>query len=122
MGSDEIKNKKSKDKSEKKDKKISTESGIKKEKKDKKQDKAKKDKLASALERHLETTTEEPTKVDTPKKSSKSTDPEDLIKTAEELVPFALPLADDKAHKKLYKLIKKGMSFLHPSVPHLHPV
>ncbi|RKU49617.1 snoRNA-binding protein [Coniochaeta pulveracea] len=111
MASDDVKkSSKSKDKSEKKDKKRSEEGGIKKEKKDKKSEKKKADKLASALERHLN---DSPADVDapgaegTPKKSGK-VDPEDLIKPAEELVPFALPLADEKAHKKIYKLIKKG--------------
>lgn len=117
MASDDVKkSSKSKDKSEKKDKKRSEEGGIKKEKKDKKSEKKKADKLASALERHLN---DSPADVDapgaegTPKKSGK-VDPEDLIKPAEELVPFALPLADEKAHKKIYKLIKKGMCLTFP--------
>lgn len=100
MGStDKIKEKK--DKSEKKDKKekkaLTEDAGVKKEKKsDKKEKKEKTEKLAKAVEAHLE--------------KEGSVDPEDVVKTAEELVPFALPLADDKTHKKIYKLIKKGMS------------
>ena len=107
MGStDKIKEKK--DKSEKKDKKekkvLSEDAGVKKEKKaDKKEKKEKTEKLAKAVEAHLE--------------KEGSVDPEDAIKTAEDLVPFALPLADDKTHKKIYKLIKKGMSFP-PSIAH----
>ena len=111
MGADKIvvvkkdkKEKKSKDKSEKKEKKIA-EGGVTKEKKDKKKDKVKQDKLARALDAHLQADAaasfeDDETKADV--------DPEDLIKPAEELVPFALPLADDKTHKKIYKLIKKG--------------
>jgi H/ACA ribonucleoprotein complex subunit 2 len=110
MASDDVKkSSKSKDKSEKKDKKRSEDAGIKKDKKDKKSEKKKADKLASALERHLTESGADVEAEGTPKKSGK-VDPEDLIKPAEELVPFALPLADEKAHKKIYKLIKKGMS------------
>lgn len=97
MGStDKIKEKKDKsDKKDKKDKKMSEEAGVKKDKKEgKKEKKEKSEKLAKAVEAHLE--------------KEGSVDPEDVVKTAEELVPFALPLADDKTHKKIYKLIKKG--------------
>ena len=97
------KEKKSKDKAEKKDKKRS-EDGIRKEKKDKKKDKVKQDKLARALDAHLADAAAD---VET-KEEAVEVDPEDIIKPAEELVPFALPLADEKAHKKIYKLIKKG--------------
>ncbi|KAJ9157148.1 L30e-like protein [Coniochaeta hoffmannii] len=109
MAADELKQKKSKDKSEKKDKKRSEEGGIKKEKKDKKKDKAKQDKLVRALDAHLQAdVAASSSKDETATTHMKEVDPEDLIKPAEELVPFALPLADDKAHKKIYKLIKKG--------------
>ncbi|OIW23452.1 L30e-like protein [Coniochaeta ligniaria NRRL 30616] len=109
MASDEVKQKKSKDKSSSKDKKHSEEGGIKKEKKDKKKDKAKQDKLARALDAHLQAdAAASVSKDDTTTHEMKDVDPEDLIKPAEELVPFALPLADEKAHKKVYKLIKKG--------------
>lgn len=92
---DKIKEKKDKsEKKDKKEKKMSEEAGVKKEKKDKKEKKEKTEKLAKAVEAHLE--------------KEGSADPEDVVKTAEELVPFALPLADDKTHKKIYKLIKKG--------------
>jgi len=94
------KEKKSKDKSEKK---RSSEDGVRKEKKDKKKDKAKQEKLARALDAHLQA--DAAAQDETPE-----VDPEDIIKPAEELVPFALPLADDKTHKKIYKLIKKGAS------------
>lgn len=101
------KEKKSKDKAEKKDKKRSSDDGIRKEKKDKKQDKAKQDKLARALDAHLQADAAASVEA---QEEVAEIDPEDLIKPTEELVPFALPLADDKAHKKIYKLIKKGTS------------
>lgn len=103
------KDKKSKDKSdkkEKKDKKRSESDGIRKEKKDKKKDKAKQDKLARVLDAHLQADAA----ASDLKDDEIEVDPEDIIKPAEELVPFALPLADDKTHKKIYKLIKKGAS------------
>jgi len=111
------KEKKSKDKSEKvdkkekKDKKRSESDGIRKETKDKKKDKNKQDKLARALDAHLQAdaAASSDLKEDVDEEIP-DVDPEDLIKPAEELVPFALPLADDKTHKKVYKLIKKGMS------------
>ncbi len=100
------KDKKSKDKSEKKDKKRSDNDGVRKpEKKDKKKDKAKQDKLARALDAHLQA---DAAAAFDAEDDQPEVDPEDLIKPAEELVPFALPLADDKTHKKIYKLIKKG--------------
>ena len=102
------KEKKSKDKSDKKDKKRSESEGIRKpEKKDKKKDKAKQDKLARALDAHLQA---DAAAAFDAEDDQPEVDPEDLIKPAEELVPFALPLADDKTHKKIYKLIKKGAS------------
>ena len=117
MASDEVKQKKSKDKSTKSDKKRSEEGGIKKEKKDKKKDKAKQDKLARVLDAHLQADVAASASKDDAATEMKDVDPEDLIQPAEELVPFALPLADDKAHKKIYKLIKKGMSSP-PTLPH----
>jgi H/ACA ribonucleoprotein complex subunit 2 len=114
MASEEVKQKKSKDKSSSKDKKRSEEGGIKKEKKDKKKDKAKQDKLARVLDAHLQADVAAAAGNDDTAHEMKDVDPEDLIKPAEELVPFALPLADDKAHKKIYKLIKKGMFAICP--------
>lgn len=103
------KDKKSKDKSEKKEKKEKKRSesdGVRKEKKDKKKDKAKQDKLARALDAHLQA--DAAASFEASKDVEVSVDPEDIIKPSEELVPFALPLADDKTHKKIFKLIKKG--------------
>ena len=113
MAADDVKQKKSKDKSEKKDRKRSEEGGIKKDKKDKKQDKKKQDKLARVLDAHLQADVAASADKDV-SHEMKDVNPEDLIQPAEELVPFALPLADDKAHKKIYKLIKKGP---YPSTP-----
>src|SRR4051794_19946337 len=87
------KEKKSKDKSEKKDKKRSENDGVHKEKKDKKKDKAKQDKLARALDAHLQADAAASFEA---QDNQAEVDPEDIIKPAEELVPFALPLADDK--------------------------
>ena len=101
------KEKKSKDKSDKKDKKRSDDGVRKPEKKDKKKDKAKQDKLARALDAHLQA---DAAAAFDAEDDQPEVDPEDIIKPAEELVPFALPLADDKTHKKIYKLIKKGAS------------
>ncbi|KAK3307907.1 50S ribosomal protein L30e-like protein [Chaetomium strumarium] len=105
------KEKKSKDKSEKKEKKDKKEKkrseseGVHKEKKDKKKEKAKQDKLARALDAHLQADAAASVAAEG---EMVEVDPEDIIKPAEDLVPFALPLADDKTHKKIYKLIKKG--------------
>ncbi|KAL1869432.1 hypothetical protein VTK73DRAFT_3136 [Phialemonium thermophilum] len=101
------KDKKHKDKSEKKDKKRSESDGIHKEKKDKKKEKKKQERLAQALDAHLQAETAA-SAGDEGKREAAPLNPEDLIKTTDELVPFALPLADEKAHKKIYKLIKKG--------------
>ena len=83
-----------------------------KEKKDKKKDKAKQDKLARALDAHLQADAAASAGLD--EEPVIEVDPEDIIKPTEELVPFALPLADDKTHKKIYKLIKKGRPFFLP--------
>ncbi|KAK1770906.1 H/ACA ribonucleoprotein complex subunit 2 [Phialemonium atrogriseum] len=99
------KEKKSKDKAdrkEKKDKKRSESEGVHKDKKDKKKDKKKQDRLVQALDAHLQAD------VAASAGLKDDVDPEDLVKPADELVPFALPLADEKAHKKIFKLIKKG--------------
>lgn len=101
------------DKKEKKDKKRSDEAGVAKPKKEKKEKKDKKEKLAAALDEKLQQ--------DVAAQSSKAVkDDEDSDmedQSAEELplertvVPFAVPLADDKGMKKVYKTIKKGMFY-----------
>jgi len=96
-----------KDKKEKdKDKKRSDTEGVHKDKKDKKKDKKDKEKLARALEAHLAGKKSEETAL-VPKTDSDD-EGEETVQIAGNLVPFALPLADAKTHKKIYKLIKKG--------------
>ncbi|KAK3327138.1 50S ribosomal protein L30e-like protein [Cercophora scortea] len=107
-----LKKEKKKDKAEKKEKR-SESSGVSKKKEDKKEKKSKSDKLARALEsdKHvgtLDAQLQADVAASADVKEDKVDKVEELIKPAEELVPFALPLADDKAHKKIYKLIKKG--------------
>lgn len=111
MGSskDVVKKEKKERKEEKvkKDKKRSETDGISKEKKDKKKEKAKQDKIARLVDSQI--LNEAATQAAAPEPVDKSADPEDAITTADNLVPFAIPLADDKVHKTIYKLIKKGM-------------
>ena len=66
----------------------------------------KQDKLARVLDAHLQAdvAAEAGVQIET----AAAVDPEDTVKPTENLVPFAMPLADDKMHKKAYKLIKKG--------------
>ena len=104
------------DKKEKKDKKRSEADGVTKPKKDKKEKKEKKDKLAAAVETQLqaESVSEAAAPVVVDTEGVKKVVP--AVKGA--LVPFAVPLADDKAMKKVMKSIRKGKS-LHP--PNSHP-
>lgn len=110
---DEIKIKSKKDKKEKKEKKSSTD-GVhkKKDKKDKKADKEKlKQKVAETLDRQLQADAAASTRADDDADDHPGSDFEDIknpdIQT--QLVYFAVPLADVKGHKKIYKTIKKGM-------------
>ncbi|KAJ4315333.1 hypothetical protein N0V84_008408 [Fusarium piperis] len=96
------------DKKEKKDKKRSDESGVSKSKKDKKDKKDKKEKLlAAALEEKLG---QEPA----PKvaKAAEDSDVEEDkaadLPLERTVVPFALPVADEKGMKKVYKTIRKA--------------
>lgn len=99
------------DKKEKKEKKHSD--GVQKVKKDKKEKKAEKEKLkqkvADTLDMQLQADVAASTNAaddDHP-----GSDIEDIknpdVKT--QIVYFAVPLADAKGHKKIYKTIKKGM-------------
>lgn len=93
------------DKKEKKEKKRSEESGIHKTKKEKKDKKDKKEKLAAALEEKLQQDAE-------PKTVDSDSDMEDEETAADlpverTVVPFAVPLADEKGMKKVYKTIRK---------------
>ncbi|RSL55896.1 hypothetical protein CEP54_009161 [Fusarium duplospermum] len=98
------------DKKEKKDKKRSDESGVSKSKKEKKDKKDKKDKLAAALEEKLGQDS-------TPKVAAKAAAAEDSdveedkvadLPLERTVVPFALPVADEKGMKKVYKTIRKA--------------
>ncbi|KAL2687072.1 hypothetical protein Neosp_004623 [[Neocosmospora] mangrovei] len=97
------------DKKEKKDKKRSDESGVSKSKKEKKDKKDKKEKLAAALEEKLG-------QESTPKVAAKAAaDDSDVeedkaadLPLERTVVPFALPVADEKGMKKVYKTIRKA--------------
>ncbi|KAF5547082.1 H ACA ribonucleoprotein complex subunit 2 [Fusarium mexicanum] len=98
------------DKKEKKDKKRSDESGISKSKKEKKDKKDKKEKLAAALEEKIQQ--DAPVAAAAAANMDEDSDAEEE-KAAElplerTVVPFALPVADEKGMKKVYKTIRKA--------------
>ena len=101
------------DKKEKKDKKRSDESGVAKAKKDKKDKKEKKDKLAAAAEEQLQNDAAK-TAPAVKKAVAEDEDDSDVeVETPEvplerTVVPFAVPIADDKGTKKVYKTIRKS--------------
>ncbi|RSL73570.1 hypothetical protein CEP53_000626 [Fusarium sp. AF-6] len=99
------------DKKEKKDKKRSDESGVSKSKKEKKDKKDKKEKLAAALEEKLgqDSTPQVAAKAaaaaeDSDVEEDKAAD----LPLERTVVPFALPVADEKGMKKVYKTIRKA--------------
>lgn len=105
-----------KEKKDKKEKRASEESGVKKDKKDKKDKKEKKDKLAAALlDDKIQQDAAKQTKKE--KKAAAVEDDEDEDSDMEDgaedvalektIVPFAVPVADDKGMKKVYKTIRK---------------
>ncbi|KAK1756848.1 L30e-like protein [Echria macrotheca] len=102
------------DKADKADKKRSETGGIQKETKDKKKEKKKLDKLTRALDAHLQKDAAATSDLNEDAGDVArdvdlaDVDPEDIVETAKELVPYALPLANPKTHKKIYKTIKKG--------------
>lgn len=98
------------DKKEKKDKKRSEESGVAKPKKEKKEKKDKKERLAAALDEKLQQDAAAQSKPAKEEEDSEMEDqsPSELPPLARTVVPFAVPLADDKGMKKVYKTIKKG--------------
>jgi hypothetical protein len=106
---------KSLEKKEKKDKKRSDESGVSKSKKDKKDKKDKKEKLAAALEDKLQqdaaaqASDNSDTKIADAEEvdSDEETTPSELP-LERTVVPFAIPVADEKGQKKVYKAIRKG--------------
>jgi H/ACA ribonucleoprotein complex subunit 2 len=99
------------DKKEKKDKKRSDESGVAKTKKDKKDKKEKKDKLAAAAEDQLQKDAAQ--SAPALKKEKVEDDDSDVEVEADDVpvektvVSFAVPLADEKGTKKVYKTIRK---------------
>ncbi|OAA39470.1 Ribosomal protein L7Ae/L30e/S12e/Gadd45 [Metarhizium rileyi] len=97
------------DKKEKKDKKRSEESGVAKPKKEKKDKKEKKEKLAAAaLDEKLQqdaAAQSKSVKEDDSEMEDQSASEAPLERT---VVPFAVPLADEKGTKKVYKTIKKA--------------
>ncbi|KAM3566474.1 hypothetical protein ARSEF4850_000518 [Beauveria asiatica] len=108
-----------KEKKEKKEKRASEESGVKKDKKDKKEKKDKKDKLAAAVEDKIQQdAATKPSKKEKKKAAvaaddNSDSDMEDGAKAAglpleRTVVPFAIPVADDKGMKKVYKTIRKS--------------
>ena len=108
------------DKKEKKDKmekKRSEENGVSKPKKDKKEKKDKKVKLATAMDEKLQEDAAaqsggKTSQVVGYQDDSDMNDDADVkdIPLVRTVVPFAVPLADDKGTKKVYKTIKKGQS------------
>ncbi|KAM0303027.1 hypothetical protein HYE67_011087 [Fusarium culmorum] len=96
------------DKKEKKDKKRSDESGISKPKKEKKDKKDKKEKLAAVLEEKVQQ--DAPVAVAAAKNDDSDAEEEkaDELPLERVVVPFAIPVADDKGMKKVYKTIRKA--------------
>ncbi|KAG6142605.1 hypothetical protein E4U35_006257 [Claviceps purpurea] len=107
------------EKKEKKDKKRSDEGGVSKTKKDKKDKKEKKEKLAAVLDQKLQEDDVAQSGKETKTKAvardaDHDSDMEDDAAAAEALplertvVPFAVPVADEKGMKKVYKTIRKA--------------
>lgn len=104
------------DKKEKKEKRRSDDAGVSKSKKDKKEKKEKKEKLAAALEDQLQqgAAKHKPAVVPTAVAPVHEDDDSDNAVEKVELpleravVSFAVPLADEKGTKKVYKTIRKG--------------
>ncbi|KAI1303273.1 L30e-like protein [Xylaria venustula] len=94
------------EKKEKKEKKRSDADGVGKVKKDKK-DKKEKEKLKSAVSAALDGQDDAPVAVTVEEKTTTTTTT--IAPVVGALVPFARPLADDKATKKVMKSVRKGM-------------
>lgn len=95
------------DKKEKKEKRRSEESGVSKPKKEKKDKKEKKEKLAAALEEKLQQDAVPATKGGDDSDSEMDEDEKEEVAIERTVVPFAVPLADEKGMKKVYKTIRK---------------
>lgn len=110
MASEDHKSKK--DKKEKKEKKLSTDRvDKKKDKKDKKADKEKlKQKVADSLDRQLQADAAQSVADDDDDHPGSDFETIKDAEIASNIVYFAVPLADAKGHKKVFKTIKKGES------------
>ena len=102
------------EKKEKKDKKRSEESGVSKSKKDKKDKKDKKEKLAAAAEDEIERDAAAKAAPAVVKKVAAAAEDSDVeiddasaLPVERTVVPFAVPLADEKGTKKIFKTIRK---------------
>ncbi|KAH7011479.1 50S ribosomal protein L30e-like protein [Ilyonectria destructans] len=96
------------DKKEKKDKKRSDESGVSKSKKEKKDKKDKKEKLAAALEEKVQQDATPSPAVNADEDSDMEEDKVEELPLERTVVPFAIPVADEKGMKKVYKTIRKA--------------
>ncbi|KAG8418416.1 hypothetical protein J3459_005921 [Metarhizium acridum] len=96
------------DKKEKKDKKRSEESGIAKPKKEKKDKKDKKERLAAALDEKLQQDAAAQSKAVKEDDSEMEDQSPSELPLERTVVPFAVPLADEKGMKKVYRTIKKA--------------
>ncbi|KAI6368369.1 hypothetical protein MCOR25_004666 [Pyricularia grisea] len=104
-------------KKEKKEKKRSEKDGVSKSSKKDKKDKKSKERLASALDEHLQASAagsavKAPAVVDDAESDEEMDEAKAIVAKGElpkgALVSFALPLADDKVQKKVLKAIKKA--------------
>lgn len=99
-----------KEKKDKKDKKRSEVDGVSKPKKDKKEKKEKKEKLKSAVNSTLDDQLQADVAASvTVVKDDDGKSVKVLAPVVGALVPFAVPLADEKATKKIMKTVRKGM-------------
>lgn len=100
-----------KEKKEKKERR-SEEAGVSKAKKEKKEKKDKKDKLAAAVQGTLQQQEAQPARaVDADDDTDmEGRDKQDAVPLERTVVSFAVPVADDKGMKKVYKTIRKGWS------------
>lgn len=109
---EEVKIKSKDSKKDKKEKKRSESDGVHKSKKDKKDKKADKEKLkakvAEALDNQLQADVAASAKADDDDHPGSDVDDIKNPEVKTQLVYFAVPLADVKGHKKIYKTIKKG--------------
>ncbi|GAB0138361.1 hypothetical protein EsDP_00006596 [Epichloe bromicola] len=100
------------EKKDKKDKKRSEDAGVSKPKKDKKEKKDKKQKLASVLDERLQqdvaAQSSKNAKADAEDSDMDSDSPAEEVPLESIVVPFAVPLADGKGMKKVYKTIRKA--------------